>query len=312
MIGSKYKHILLFTVEEIKKALLEFRSENRSDGLRKNLDRWKDETLNIAVTGMSGKGKSSLINTLRNIEACDKGVAPVGENECTTRCMPYPHPQYHMFVFWDVPGVGTTGFPEETYLEQIEVHRYDFFLIVISDRVFKSDSWLAKQIQRLNKRFYFVRTKIDQDMSNIKWREKDNFEEKKEFENLKNTTRDLLVKDLGNSLFSFFMISNHHPNKYEFPDLLYQLLTDIPKNKKLDMVFGIAGMSKKIIEEKASALASRIWKCALLSGAVAAVRFPFLSGKIDMTILLGEVDFYRKQLALDDGSLGKLANLADM
>lgn len=314
VITIEQKELEIFDREgaEIREHIEKYGLKNITGVLRKNLNGWKEKPLNIAVTGMSGKGKSSLINALRNMDEWNKGAAKVGEKECTTECRPYPHPVYNNFRLWDVPGAGTTAFPQETYLEKIEVDRYDFFMILSTERINKIELWLAQEIKRRNKRFYFVRTKIDQDMSNIQRLLKDKFEERKEFEKLKKELKDELENDFGSSQFHFFMISNHHPNKFDFPVLLHQLLIDVPNEKKIDMVFGITGMSKKIIEEKASVLSSRVWKCALMSGAAAAIPIPFVSTSIDIAMLLEEVVFYRQQFALDDESLEHLAQMVNL
>lgn len=142
------------------------------------------------MIGSAGKGKSSLINALRNIEDGEEGAAQVDENESTSVCRPFPHPQYETFVLWDVPGVGTLEFPKAKYLDNIVVDRYDFFFVLISDRVFIDDLWLAREIKLRKKRFYFVRTKVDNDMDSRKRRLKEKFEEKEQFEDLKKATWD--------------------------------------------------------------------------------------------------------------------------
>ncbi|XP_045210715.1 interferon-inducible GTPase 5-like [Mercenaria mercenaria] len=78
------------------------------------------------------------------------------------------------------------------------------------------------------------------------------------------------------------------------------------------MVLGVAGISKKAVQEKVMALKSRSWKIALMSGAGAAIPIPFVSSGIDASIILGEVLFYRSQFALDDSSLSKLADIANI
>lgn len=191
---------------------------------------------------MSGKGKSSLINALRNVEEGSKDAAKVGEEECTAECIPYPHPKQKNIVFWDLPGTGTKAFRKETYLAQINADRYDFFLIVSSERFSEIDSWLAEELKQRNKHYYFIRTKADVDMSNIKRRLKDTFVEHIEFDKLKKEVKGKLENDFGVDQFHFFMISNHEVEMYDFPMLRQQLLNDAPNEKKMAMIYGIPNM----------------------------------------------------------------------
>jgi predicted GTPase len=68
------------------------------------LNQWKNCTLNIAVTGNSGVGKSTLINTIRSLRAYDHGAAAVNVIECTTEPTPYIHPENENLKLWDLPG----------------------------------------------------------------------------------------------------------------------------------------------------------------------------------------------------------------
>ncbi|XP_055328938.1 interferon-inducible GTPase 1-like, partial [Paramacrobiotus metropolitanus] len=132
--------------------------------LQERNDRWKTVPLNIAVIGQSGVGKSSYINCSRNITAEDEGGAQVNIVECTAEVRPYAHPDNPLLVYWDCPGVGTPKFPRETYLENIDFQRYDFYLLLSSSRFTYDDQWLATEIGRLGKRFFYVRTQSGVDV----------------------------------------------------------------------------------------------------------------------------------------------------
>ncbi|XP_045184768.2 T-cell-specific guanine nucleotide triphosphate-binding protein 2-like [Mercenaria mercenaria] len=284
--------------------------KNITSVLMENVNTWKSKPLNIAVIGESGKGKSSFINAFRGLSPGHKGAAEINEVECTKDCRAFRHPRYDSFVLWDVPGVGTIDFPREKYLNDIQVDRFDFFLLISSSRLTQLEIWLADEIMQRQKKFYFIRTKIDIDIDNKRKRCGQNFNENLEFINMKDTLSNQLRHVLGK--VPFFMISNHHPDKYDFPFILEQLLEDVPNQKKDAMVFGLKGMSQKIIEEKASVLRSRIWKVALLSGVGAGIPIPFVSVGIDTALILEEILFYREQFGLDDQSLENIAYMTKM
>ncbi|XP_053387497.1 interferon-inducible GTPase 5-like [Mercenaria mercenaria] len=296
--------------KDVKQHFIKYGLKGIKSVLRQNMNAWKSKPLNIAVTGESGKGKSSFINAFRGLSAGDIGAAEIDEEECTRDCRPFRHPRYDSFVLWDVPGVGTNEFPKEKYLNAIKVDRFDFFMIIFSARFSELDSWLAGEIKKRKKGFYFIRTKIDIDMENKRKRFGKrglDFSENEEFQKMKSEVSQKLHHVFQEENIHFFMISNYHPDKYDFPSILDQLLLDVPAEKIGAMVFGLGGMPKNILEEKASALKSRIWKVALLSGVGAGNLVPFVSAGIDTALILEEILFYRKQFGLDDQSLEHLA-----
>ncbi|XP_025050875.1 interferon-inducible GTPase 5-like [Alligator sinensis] len=130
------------------------------------LDDAEKISLHIAITGVTGSGKSSFLNAMRGLDDGDEGAADIGVLETTSKPAPFPHPQDPNITFWDLPGIGTPAFPEDTYLQQVEFGRYDFFIIISSTRFTDKDIKLALEIQSLGKSFYFVRSKVDQDLDN--------------------------------------------------------------------------------------------------------------------------------------------------
>uniref|UniRef100_K7FNE7 IRG-type G domain-containing protein n=1 Tax=Pelodiscus sinensis TaxID=13735 RepID=K7FNE7_PELSI len=130
------------------------------------LDSFKSTMLNIAVTGETGAGKSSFINALRGLTAEDDGAAPTGVTETTKQPTVYPHPNHPNVRLWDLPGIRGPDFHPHTYLRKVNFKTYDFFVIVASERFKFSHAALAQEIGRMGKRFYFVRSKVDEDLRN--------------------------------------------------------------------------------------------------------------------------------------------------
>ncbi|XP_042560137.1 T-cell-specific guanine nucleotide triphosphate-binding protein 2-like [Clupea harengus] len=101
---------------------------------REVIDRLDHVTLNIAVTGVSGAGKSSLVNAIRGLQEHEGGAAPVGTTQCTMEPTMYPHPLMPNVNIWDLPGIGTIKFKAETYMNKVNFQNYDFFIIIIADQ----------------------------------------------------------------------------------------------------------------------------------------------------------------------------------
>ncbi|XP_035772057.1 interferon-inducible GTPase 1-like [Neolamprologus brichardi] len=124
--------------------------------------------INIAITGESGSGKSTFVNAFRGISDGDERAAPTGVIESSKDLIPYFHPEHPNVKLWDLPGIGTIEFPAVKYLELVKFERFDFF-IIISDTGFReNDVKLAQEIQKMKKKFYFVRSKIDNDIQAAK------------------------------------------------------------------------------------------------------------------------------------------------
>nr|XP_029138677.1 interferon-inducible GTPase 1-like isoform X2 [Labrus bergylta] len=153
---------------EIKEALEKNDQNLAVAKIQEYLDKGQNVPLNIAVTGETGSGKSSFVNAIRGIDNKDEKAAATGCVETTMEVTSYPHPNYPNVIFWDLPGIGSTNFPAAKYLKMVGFEKFDFFIIISADRFRENDLKLAKEIQRMEKKFYFVRSKIDDNIRNEK------------------------------------------------------------------------------------------------------------------------------------------------
>ncbi|XP_032886764.1 interferon-inducible GTPase 5-like [Amblyraja radiata] len=298
-----------FTQEEISKLKSEFETggvEKVQPLIQNKIKELNNTELNIAMTGDTGAGKSTLINAMRGLCSKDEGAAAVGTTETTMEPTGYPHPNLPNVRYWDLPGTGSTRFTAGSYLRKIQFQKYDFFIIVSACRFRENDAYLAKEIKRLGKRCYFVRSKIDVDLNSMR-RERKEFDEVAEMEIIRSDC----VSGLGKAGIpnpTVFLISSFDPDRYDFNRLKEALEDDLTNVKKMAFILALPIESVEIVRKKNEILKKNIWIWATLSGGVGAIPIPGFSLACDIGILIGAIIHFQKCLGLDDASLHRLAN----
>uniref|UniRef100_A0A8C9ZCM9 IRG-type G domain-containing protein n=1 Tax=Sander lucioperca TaxID=283035 RepID=A0A8C9ZCM9_SANLU len=267
------------------------------------LDEQDNIQLNIGITGESGSGKSSFVNAFRGIHNSDKKrAAPTGVKETTTDPTPYPHPNHPNVTLWDLPGIGTTKFPADEYLKKIEFERFDFFIIISADRFRENDVKLAEEIQKMKKKFYFVRSKIDH---NIRDEEETQGSEFNEEETLKEIREDCIQGRVESP--QVFLVSSRKLNLYDFHLLEKTLQEELLAHKRNALLLALPNVSLEIIIKKKEALQARIKYRAGVSALGAFTPVPGLSFGADMIMMVTTIRQYQATFGLDSESLQRLA-----
>lgn len=291
--------------------------EGVADHIQRQLESWRNVSIHIAVIGQSGSGKSSFINAVRGLTPEDDGAARTGETEETRAPHPYPHPNNKLVVFWDLPGVGTPTFPREGYLKKICFDRYDFYIIITCTRFQNDDLWLAEQVKEANKKFCFIRAKVDQDIQSAKEDYPKTFNEDRTLKKIKENC----VKNLTDAKFHdppIFIISNRKKDKHrwDFPKAIEMLTTDIPTELKQEaMAFSLSNLSihtHKIIETKKELLGKRARAVAQKAAIGSACPLPDIGVHLDKKVLEDEEKFYRKQFGIDSKMMEEHGSTADL
>ena len=130
---------------------------------------------------------------------------------------------------------------------------------------------------------------------------------------------DNLVDEAGKPISSeddIFLISNHHPDKWDFSRLTEAILDALPTYKREALTLShsyLTSLSKAILKRKADVLKGRI---ILVAGLSAVTRMTFNSGpsiEFDAAHVSGEINEYKTQLCIPvegSESYGRLSSVA--
>uniref|UniRef100_M3XNB9 IRG-type G domain-containing protein n=1 Tax=Mustela putorius furo TaxID=9669 RepID=M3XNB9_MUSPF len=261
--------------------------------------------LNIVVTGEPGTGKSSFINALRRVRHDEEGAAPTGAVETTLERRAYKNPKLPNVTFWDLPGMMTTTFQPQKYLEKMKFGGYDFF-IIISSTCFKiNDAHLAEAIRRM-KNFYFVQTKVDSDLHSAKISKPSTFNKDEILQRIRSDC----VAQLENSNMGgtqVFLIPSFDLSYYDFPHLETTFLRALPAHKHHIFMQYLPNVMEAAIDPKRDSLKQKVWLEALMAGASATIPFLGFISDNDVEKLEETLTLYRSYFGLDDSSLETIA-----
>lgn len=274
---------------------------------KETIDQFLNVSLNIAVTGRTGSGKSSFVNCIRGLSDDDDGAAPTGVTETTMEPTMYEHPTIPNVRIWDLPGIGSPTFKANKYLKDVKFKTYDFFIILNSERFMENDIMLAKEIRKQKKHFYFVRSKIDRDISSE--RRRTGFNEQKVLD----TIRDDCVRNLKElGLSEVFLISSFDLGKYDFEKLQNTLVDELPAHKQYALLQAWPVCSAASLEKKIKFFKNLTWAASLASAGVTMIPVPGTSIACDAVIAFLFLLRCYYAFGLDDRSLKRLSEKVNM
>ncbi|KAL7380228.1 hypothetical protein ABVT39_014125 [Epinephelus coioides] len=292
-------------IQKIKEELQTNGPDAAAAKIQEYLDERDNIPLNIAVTGEIGSGKSTFVNAFRGIDNRDERAAPTGFVETTSEATPYPHPNYPNVTLWDLPGIGR--FPVDKYLKLVGFERFDFFIIISDTRFRENDAKLVQEIQRMKKKFYFVRSKIDNTVRDEERRLRSKFNAERTLKQIRDNCIHGLQRQ-GVESPQVFLVSSFHLHLYDFTLLGDTFERKLPAHKKHALLLAMSNISLEVINKKKKAFQSKIKYYAILSAGVAAAPVPGLSAAVDVGVLVSVVTQYVNGFGLDVLSLQRLAD----
>ena len=199
-------------------------------------------------------------------------------------------------------------------------------LILSKDSFSELDSWLANELGRAEKGYFFVRTFIDRALEEqevdkrISIKEKDsNGNPSKEMKKFMSDMRNYCAEGLqftNQTQIPIYLVSNWYPERFEFPELVLSISKRLPTMQKEALLLSTRLCTEKICNAKKEILKKRAFFVALLSGAVGAMPIPGSGLLVDVPLVINEVKFYKEQFNLDATNLNnggqKLENFKEI
>ncbi|KAG9317834.1 P-loop containing nucleoside triphosphate hydrolase protein [Chiua virens] len=225
---------------------------------------YEEGRCHIAIVGISGSGKSSLVNAFRGLHGRDPRAAAAGVTETTLHLTRYADTNSdYPFVWYDTPGAGTLKCPDWQYFNDQGLYVFDSIIVLSEKRLTLTDIAILMNARRFNIPTYIVRSKADQHIRNVMMMdmgydsERDGEEDaerrnqlykaaKKQFieKTRENVKSNLEVANLPNqrvyivsSNTLLHAVLNEMPNNaIDEVDLLNNLLGEIHRRQKADVV----------------------------------------------------------------------------
>ncbi|XP_074837148.1 uncharacterized protein LOC142003777 [Carettochelys insculpta] len=185
----------------------------------------RNATHSVALLGQTGSGKSTFLNAIRGLGDEEEGAAETGVVETTIVPTSYQLPQQPNVTLWELPGFRLTKPLLDTDFDLFSISRYDVFLLFSSHYFTAAHVALAQKIQRVGKKVYFVRSKVDRELLAARKYRPSTYTEERILQRI----RDTCVKSLqrgGVTSPQVFLLSSFEYGRHDFP-LLEELLQDL-------------------------------------------------------------------------------------
>lgn len=264
------------------------------ENLRKDYEARQNAIIDIAISGQSGSGKSSLINAI-----VGRKVAEVGITETTTQIKSYKSGGIN---FFDLPGCGTEQFPVNVYIDNCKLNSFDAVIIVTANRFYENDIWLIKEMVRIGRPVYVVRTKMDDTIRDGKYDE--GLNEVEVFEKVKDDIR----KNVGNvKINGIYLISSREPLKMDLSNLLIDIKNNLVSIKRQRFISDVSPLNSQILLAKRDVAISVVKYRAAAAALNGINPIPGLDISLDVAILLNMALEIKNIYGLDEENINELS-----
>ncbi len=256
---------------------------------KRETKQFEEAVVQVGIIGVTGTGKSSLVNTLAGQE-----ITEVGVRETTGVTAEISAYEFHNIVLIDLPGVGTKNWQTRTYFSDLmkyspasekyhlEIENFDLFILVVANRILEEDLKLYRLITRkFRKRCFLVRSKFDIDADN-NWRTK-RLSDKQTYREIK---KDLWMNFPKEKKDRVFIISTADPTRGDFEALESAILKALPESKADRFLAFASTYSEEGLKKKRMVAQKHAGRIALLSAGNAFNPIPGLGIAADVGLLV--------------------------
>ncbi|XP_066275202.1 interferon-gamma-inducible GTPase 10-like [Branchiostoma lanceolatum] len=282
----------------------------------------------IGIVGVSGAGKSTFINSFRELRANEKEAADVGTTETTTEPNEYPHPEHDHVILVDFPGalfklqsgsLQPTTFNTKEYARMFgdKMKECNVFLVFTSGRVHDNAVWIAKVAKEMGKKVLFVRSKFDRDVEDKQDDDPEYFaggQEEGEERLLQFQREDYVTKletigygrvDIGDVFVICGKLRHIQAGRWGAAALKEAILKQLDIQQKMLLMTTTTDYSPTMVKAKANIYKSHAWKVAL--GVAAGGVIPYAGTFVNAGTMLTTMLLFKRGFGLNEASVRKLA-----
>lgn len=135
----------------------------------------------------------------------------------------------------------------KTFRDNVSIKEYDTFLIISATRFTENDRLLAMEVKSMEKSFFFIHTKIDQDLESAK-DDSDYVDDETTLKTIKKKNVEKL-QDFNVDKDTIFLISSRKRTKYDFERLKQAILDQLPSKQKESLTLSFRVHSKRDLTE---------------------------------------------------------------
>lgn len=273
--------------------------EQNAEGLKKEFQKMQErvkkqntEKVKIAFFGQPGAGKSSLINKI-----IGKNVAKTGVETDKTKEVQIIEEDDMILV--DLPGYGTSAFPQNVYFKEFDPLQYDLFLCIFAGKFHEADTEFFCELKEKKRICFFVRTKEDEI-----------WEEGKTEEDLKNEISLDVAKQVNlDKVTVYFTSCKKGTGIKELKDAVYNILEPAKKDK---YIRAVKAESMDDLKKKKKACQSLIKEYAFKSTLNVLNPIPGLDVFVDVGIIVKLFSKIRISFGLNDDELNQMLIVAPL
>jgi small GTP-binding protein len=254
------------------KTINEIQVESLIEEAKRQREEFENATVKCGIIGLSGAGKSSLINAIAG-----EKIAATGSTEQTMSAQSHFH---NGIEFVDLPGCGTERWPQATYINDLNLTEFDCFIIVTHTRLYESDIYLHQKLKNeMGKPCFVVRNKID---VAIRDEEYDNqLSEQQTIEKV----RENILSSITPNTSDVYLTSARQPAKWDLPRLIDDIGASQKGVKRDKFISGMAAWSKAALERKRGVARKFVLWSAVAAAANGLNPIPLADIAVDVGIL---------------------------